>query len=596
MGEPNHAHLRPSSMADSEKTAAPSVQPSTFEEKSLVETIIPATGALEKAAETITGVEEHHAPIRGEKAASQGGSTVTVSASGEEDDFEYPTKWKLAAIIVALALAVFCMALDNTIIATAIPRITDQFKALDDVGWYASAYLLTTCATQLIYGKLYTFYSIKWVFLVALFIFELGSLICGVAPNSTALIIGRAVAGVGGAGLFAGAILIISVTVPLQKRPKYMGLIAGMYGIASVAGPLMGGAFTDHLTWRWSFYINLPFGAVTAAFIIPFLHINRRDKKVEATWKQQLQKFDLPGTALFLPAIICLLLALQWGGSQYEWNSGRVIALLVLFVVLIIGFIAVQVWKQEDATVPPRVFGNRNVWGSAWYAAMMGAAFFLIIYYLPIWFQAIKGASATKSGIMNLPAVLGVVILSMLSGVAVTALGYYTPFILVSSILMAIGGGLLTTLEVDSGSPKWIGYQFIFGAGVGLGMSQTLVAVQTVLPANDIPIGTAIVIFSQTLGGALFVSVGQNVFTNQLIKNLASVVPDVDASLVLNTGATELKKAVPAPFLSGVLSAYSEALTQTFYVAVACGTMSIIGALFIEFKSTKGKQMTMAAA
>jgi hypothetical protein len=197
---------------------------------------------------------------------------------------------------------------------------------------------------------------------------------------------------------------------------------------------------------------------------------------------------------------------------------------------------------------------------------------------------------------MNLPAILGLVIISMLAGGAVTALGYYTPFMLVSSVLMAIGAGLLSSLDVDSGSPKWIGYQFIFGAGVGFGMQQTLVAVQTVLPADDIAIGTAIMMFTQTLGGALFISVGQNVFTNQLIKNLANAVPDLDANLVLRTGATELKNAIPEQFIGGVLQAYNTTLNQTFYVSVACGAMSLIGAVFVEWKSMKGKQIVMAAA
>jgi hypothetical protein len=197
---------------------------------------------------------------------------------------------------------------------------------------------------------------------------------------------------------------------------------------------------------------------------------------------------------------------------------------------------------------------------------------------------------------MNLPTILGLVIISMTSGVLVTVLGYYTPFMLVSSVLMAIGAGLLTTFETDSGSAKWIGYQFLFGAGVGFGMQQTLVVVQTALPAADVPIGTAIMMFTQTLGGALFISVGQNVFTNQLIKNLGTVVPDLDPKIVLAVGATELKNAIEAKFLPGVLSAYNLALTQTFYVSVAAGALSIIGAVFVEWKSMKGQQVIMHAA
>jgi hypothetical protein len=237
MTETTNDHLRPSSMADSEKTATQSVNPPDFEKKGIVESVMPSAAGSVNATEPITGLTgEKEAATVEERSASKRNSTA--SASDEEDNFEYPKGFKVFAITVALCLSIFCMALDNTIIATAIPRITDQFKALNDVGWYGSSYLLTTCATQLIYGKFYTFYSIKWVYLIALFIFEIGSLICGVAPNSTALIIGRAVAGIGAAGIFSGAILIISATVPLRQRPTYMGLVGGMYGIASVAGPL----------------------------------------------------------------------------------------------------------------------------------------------------------------------------------------------------------------------------------------------------------------------------------------------------------------------------------------------------------------------
>ena len=281
-------------------------------------------------------------------------------------------------------MSVLCFSLDNTIIATAIPRITDEFHALDDVGWYASAYLLAGCAPQLIYGKLYTFYDIKLVYLIALFIFELGSLVCGVAPNSTALIVGRAIAGLGGAGIFSGAMLIISKTVPLRQRPTYTSLIGAMFGIASVVAPLIGGALTDKATWRWCFYLNLPIGGVTVFFIVFFYQSPGRTAKPKSGWRAQLNQFDAFGTLLFVPSIVCLLLALQFGGSKYHWANARVVVLFVLFGALFVGFVLVQLWKGENATVPPRIFKVRNVWGSVVFNITLGASFFVVVYFVSL--------------------------------------------------------------------------------------------------------------------------------------------------------------------------------------------------------------------
>ncbi|KAF7367326.1 Major facilitator superfamily transporter [Mycena sanguinolenta] len=476
-----------------------------------------------------------------------------TATSGAEDDL--PRGLKLALLMIGLCLGVFLVALDNTIIAVAIPKITDQFKSLDDVGWYGSAYFLAIASTQLLFGKFYSVLPIKYaskVFLTAISIFEIGSLVCGVAPNSNALIVGRAIAGLGSAGIFSGALIIIGQSahtpLPLSKRPMYTGLIGAMYGISNVAGPLMGGAFTDKLTWRWCFYINLPLGGLSL-FIITFFFkmpksADHKPSETPLTWWQRIDRFDPLGTFIFVPAIVSSLLALQWGGAKYAWNSGRIIALFVIFGVFFCNL-------------------RRNT--------------------------AIKGVSAVKSGIDNLPMLFAVVIAIMGSGGLISAIGYYTPFILLSTVMMSVGGGLLTTFKTNTGHAHWIGYQVIYGLGVGFGMQTPLMGVQTVLELKDIPIGTSI------NGGAIFVSVAQSVFQNKLISGLAHV-PGVSPEIIFLAGATNLKNIVDPQYLSAVLEAYNHALVITFRVGLAMACISIIGASIIEWKSVKGKNIEMGVA
>lgn len=502
----------------------------------------------------------------------------------------YPPTSKVLVILAGIFLVLFLVALDRLIIGVAIPSITNQFDSLGDVGWYGSAYLLTSCAFMLLLGKIYTFVNPKWVYLGSLVVFEIGSAICGAAPNSTALIIGRAIAGLGNAGLFQGAVVIIVYIVPLHKRPQIMGILGTVFGVASAVGPLLGGAFTDGPGWRWCFYVNLPCGALVFALLVFFLHIPPEMLKRESTtWKEKIARVDPIGTAFFLPAIICLLLALQWGGVTYAWSNARIVVLLILAGLLLIAFLSTQKWKGDNATVPGRIFVNRSILAGFWYSFCNGGAMQTLIYFLPIWFQAIKHASAVKSGIMSLPLVLGLVIMSISAGILTKKVGYYAPWMILSSIITPIGAGLITTFTVHTNHSAWIGYQALVGMGFGLGMQQPSVAAQTVLVRKDVSIGAALMMFSQTLGGVVFISVGNNIFDTRLGHSLAKI-PGINLGSVATTGATDLKKQVPANLLPQVLVAYNDALVATFYLVTALTCCTIFGSLAMEWRSVKKGQ------
>lgn len=349
-----------------------------------------------------------------------------------------------------------------------------------------SGYLLTTCAFQLTYGKLYNLFPTKWVFLIAIGLFELGSLVCGATPSSVGFIMGRVVQGIGAGGIFSGAILIIAATTPLQKRPIVNGLLGSMFAIASVAGPLMGGAFTDKVTWRLCFYINLPFGLVTAICVIVFLSSkDGRKPDFDLPLKQKLRQLDTVGLLAFIPCIVSFLLALTWGGATYPWSNWRVILLFVVAGLTLAAFAGVQYWQGDSATVPFSVLRKRTVWACGTYSFFLFGGFLAFNYYLPIWFQAIKGVSAVQSGIHILPSILSVVVFSLMSGGLVTWLGYYSWACILSTVLAAVvrtvefsstgcwlillqGAGLFTTFKPTTGSAEWIGYQVIFGAGCGV--------------------------------------------------------------------------------------------------------------------------------
>ncbi|KAK3390612.1 major facilitator superfamily domain-containing protein [Podospora didyma] len=528
----------------------------------------------------------------GEPKIQQQQQAAAIPPPGPPAPPVYPTGLAFGTILFALFISLFCVALDSTIIATAIPRITDQFHALQDVGWYGSSYLLTKCAFQLPFGRCFRFFSLKWTFLVALFIFEIGSVLCAAANSSAMLIVGRTIAGVGCAGISSGGLIIIANITPMEKRATYQSLYGGIFGIASVVGPLVGGVFTDKVTWRWCFWINLPLGAVSAAFIIFSLRLPPKPSPLkEMGLAKLLWNLDPIGFVLFVPSIICLLFTLQWGGTTYAWNSAQMIALFVVFGVTLIAFGVSQVWLGEGGTLPPRIAKQRTIFASSIFTFCLAGTFFLLSYFIPIYFQAIKGETALQSGLDTIPLILPNVIGILFAGFGTSKIGYYVPFIYLAVVLAPIGAGLLSTLGPSTTTAQWIGYQILFGFGSGCGFQLPQVAAQIVLPPRDIPTGISVSMLFQGLGGSVLISAANNVLNSRLLQNVdALAIPGVTGMDVINAGATGFRAIVPEQYIGVVIDQYGHALRQAFQIAVIMACLSALPAALLEWKSVKKPQ------
>jgi len=344
---------------------------------------------------------------------------------------------------------------------------------------------------------------------------------------------------------------------------------------------------------------------VTAVIIVFYLHLHDTQavKKERTVWELFLS-LDPLGLLLFVPAIVCILLALQvrkhsypsfgfankrqWGGTQYNWNSGRIIALFTVSGLLLLAFIIVQPRLGDNATVPARIILQRTVWSSSFFVFCLYSAFFLLIYFLPIYFQAIHNLSPSASGVASIPLILSNVFSIALTGGLITKFGFYVPYIYLCVVLTCVGSGLVTTLEVHTGTAKWIGYQLLYGFGAGCALQIPNVATQNVLPLNDIPTGLAIVILAQNFGPAVMLSAGNNVLNQNLVAHIRDLdIQDFDPMLVLRAGATGFRNVVPGEHLGEVLEAYNCALRQTFYLTLGMSCVAVVGAVFVEWKRIK---------
>ncbi|KAF9888974.1 hypothetical protein FE257_008144 [Aspergillus nanangensis] len=516
----------------------------------------------------------------------------TESESGrpfEDVGSQHLTGLLLNALVAGLTMAAFLLMIDSTILVTAIPTITTYFNSLADVGWYGSSYLLATCTLQMLFGKVYMFYNSKIVFLSAFLIFEAGSLICAVAQSSPMFIGGRVVSGVGGAGILNGAFTIMAAAAPLQDRPKLIGIILGVASTGVALGPLIGGALTQNASWRWCFYINLPAGAITVISLglirIPDARVSRNEGPVAIP--EQIKRLDLPGCALFASSVISLLLALDWGGVTYAWNSATIICLFWTAGITLVLFLAWERHMGDTAMLPLSLLKQSAVSCAAAAGIMSYGGLYVIITYLPMWFQAVKDVSPLMSGVYYLPSVISTTLSTVGSGFLVSKYGQYTPFMIAGGALAAIAAGQMSTFVPSSGPELWVTYQLLNGIARGMMAQQPVTAMQANLSPELISIGTALVVFSQNFGASVFISLGQTTFENSLLTALGDIGDGVDVQKVADAGATDFRSAVPEGMVDAAVQAYNDGLISTFYLSAGASVVVFVLAWGFGFKSVK---------
>ncbi|EAW12043.1 MDR family MFS transporter [Aspergillus clavatus NRRL 1] len=500
----------------------------------------------------------------------------------------YPTPLRGAVLTVALLLAMFLVALDMSIITTAIPTITQRFHSLDQEGWYGSAFFLCLATFQAFWGKAYKYFPLKTAFLTAIGVFELGSLIAALAPNSPALIVGRSIQGVGGAGVTGGVYTILAFIT----RPKYLhavfGVTSAVWSLSSVLGPILSGVFTQYVTWRWCFWVNLPIGGAAMIILLLLLKTPPHSRVAHTTLRGIPTLFDFPGMIVLVGAMVCLLLALEDGGVKLPWHNSVPIGLLIGFGLLLIVFVVVE-WKQgEGAMVVPRIIKRRSILVLALFNLTAQGSGFARIYNLPIFFQAGQSQSPSESGIRTLPTVLTTSIFSFVGSLLLGKVGYYPPFLTFGAMFVTLGTGLMYTMGPDATAGQYIGYQVLAAIGSGLVIQLNVIVAQAITPRVDMSVTVATVLFFQFIGGTVGVSAATNIMNNVLINSVTRDSPNISVADVVAAGSGGLARAFPRKEdFDAVVHAYMNGINAAWIWCIALAGLAFLVSFGAEWKSLR---------
>ncbi|MGI5214586.1 MDR family MFS transporter [Plantactinospora sp. CA-290183] len=433
--------------------------------------------------------------------------TVTADAAA--------VKPNIRVVLGGLMIAMMLAMLDNMIVSTALPRIVGEFGGLNHFTWVVTAYVLGSTVSTPIWGKLGDLYGRKTVFLISIAIFLVGSALCGMSGSDMLggpsdgmmeLIAFRAVQGLGAGGLMVGVMAIIGDLVPPRERGRYQGMIAGIMAIAMVAGPLAGGFITDHLSWRWAFYVNLPLGGVALLLLATRMHLPKYRTE---------HRIDWVGAALLSIGITAIVLVTTWGGNEYAWASTPILGLAALAVVSLVAFALVE-RRVAEPILPLSLFANRNFAVISVIGFLLGFAMFGAMNFLPLFQQSVQGASATNSGLLLLPLMFGMLVVSIVVGRTITKTGRYRAFPIIGGIVMTAGMALLTLLDVETSKVESSLYMVVLGVGMGFLMQTSMLIAQNSVEQKDLGAASGAATFFRSIGGSFGISLFGAIFANRL--------------------------------------------------------------------------------
>jgi EmrB/QacA subfamily drug resistance transporter len=496
-------------------------------------------------------------------------------ATNKNTKLEYSHS-EILVIMGALMLVVLLAALDQSIVATALPQIATDLHGLNKLSWVATAYLLTSAVSTPLYGKISDLFGRKKIFQFAIIVFLLGSVLAGIAQTMNQLIAFRALQGLGAGGLMSLAFTIIGDIVAPRERGRYMGYFGAVFGISSVAGPLLGGFLTDSLSWRWIFYVNIPIGIAAFYAVATKLHlpVHKRSHKI-----------DFLGAGLLSASVSAILLATVWGGTTYAWGSDQIIGLLIGSSVLAGLFIA-QEKRHPEPIIPLKLFKNDIFTVSILLSVLSGLAMFASILYIPEFLQIVRGESPTKSGLLMLPLVVGLLGASITTGRLITKFGRYKMFPLVGTLVLALGLWLFSHLTITT--PLWLlsVWMLIIGAGLGSFMQVMTLAVQNSADPRDLGVATASTTFFRSLGSSFGGAIFGAILINRLTVHLHELLPSSGNASSINvsdvqTGAANIHN-LPPDVSHAVLEAFVRSFHDMFLLAVPIALLAFVAALFLR--------------